>query len=145
MESVWTDGMIDRLREFCKTTISNSGIAQALNEEFKTGFTRNAIIGKRARLGFDRPRSVPLQQKPRTPRPKRFARFHPRQTTTISEPLIVPTTFPHACDLLTLNNFRCRWPIGEVGSQTFFFCGEPEADLTINLPYCVAHTRMAAA
>jgi GcrA cell cycle regulator len=44
------------------------------------------------------------------------------------------------CTLLELSEDKCRWPIGDPGSQEFFFCGGKSAD---GLPYCAYHSRLA--
>ncbi len=45
--------------------------------------------------------------------------------------------------LLELTNTTCRWPHGRPGTERFFFCGAPEADLERGIPYCVRHMRRA--
>jgi GcrA cell cycle regulator len=41
--------------------------------------------------------------------------------------------------LLELTNNTCRWPHGRPGTNRFFFCGAPEADLERGIPYCARH------
>ncbi len=50
--SPWTDVMVDRSREHWLTGMSVTESRDAINAEFGTCFTRNAIIGKRFRLGM---------------------------------------------------------------------------------------------
>ena len=45
--------------------------------------------------------------------------------------------------LLELTNESCRWPHGRPGTDRFFFCGRPEADLELGIPYCARHMRRA--
>lgn len=45
--------------------------------------------------------------------------------------------------LLELTNNTCRWPHGRPGTDKFFFCGAPEADLEHGIPYCARHMRRA--
>ena len=45
--------------------------------------------------------------------------------------------------LFELTNKTCRWPHGRPGTDRFFFCGAPEADLERGIPYCPAHMRRA--
>jgi len=45
--------------------------------------------------------------------------------------------------LLELTNTTCRWPHGRPGTEKFFFCGAPEADLEQGIPYCARHMRRA--
>lgn len=42
--------------------------------------------------------------------------------------------------LLELNEFTCRWPIGDPGTPDFFFCG---TQAVTGLPYCACHSRIA--
>lgn len=48
-------GIIDKLKSMRASGISASIIAKALNDEFATSFSRNAIIGKASRLGLATP------------------------------------------------------------------------------------------
>lgn len=45
--------------------------------------------------------------------------------------------------LLELTNDCCRWPHGRPGTEKFFFCGAPGADLERGIPYCPRHFRRA--
>jgi hypothetical protein len=45
--------------------------------------------------------------------------------------------------LLELTNITCRWPHGRPGTDRFFFCGAPEADLERGIPYCARHMQRA--
>lgn len=50
---------------------------------------------------------------------------------------------PRGNSLLELTNHSCRWPHGCPGTRSFFFCGEPGADLERGMPYCARHARRA--
>jgi GcrA cell cycle regulator len=43
-------------------------------------------------------------------------------------------------NLLMLSDKTCRWPIGEPGTEDFFFCGMSPREST---PYCEYHARLA--
>jgi GcrA cell cycle regulator len=43
-------------------------------------------------------------------------------------------------NLLMLSDKTCRWPIGEPGTEDFFFCGMSPSEST---PYCEYHARQA--
>lgn len=49
---------------------------------------------------------------------------------------------PGAVRLLDLEPHHCRWPIGDVRSTGFHFCGEMRAGVP-HLPYCAKHVRLA--
>jgi GcrA cell cycle regulator len=42
-----------------------------------------------------------------------------------------------------LTNESCRWPLGHPGTARFLFCGVPEANLELGIPYCRRHLRRA--
>jgi GcrA cell cycle regulator len=44
--------------------------------------------------------------------------------------------------VVDLEETHCRWPIGEVGTDTFYFCGADGKKLD-GLPYCARHARIA--
>jgi GcrA cell cycle regulator len=45
--------------------------------------------------------------------------------------------------LLELTNNCCRWPLGNPATAKFRFCGIPEANLELGLPYCRSHSQRA--
>lgn len=49
---MWTDAATDRAKALFGEKLSNSQIARQLNTEFGTTFTRNAVVGKLHRLGY---------------------------------------------------------------------------------------------
>lgn len=42
---------------------------------------------------------------------------------------------------MELTNLSCRYPIGDVGHPSFFFCGGEEANLAEGRPYCLRHSK----
>jgi GcrA cell cycle regulator len=45
--------------------------------------------------------------------------------------------------LFELTNTCCRWPYKRPGTDKYFFCGAPEADLENGIPYCARHMKRA--
>jgi GcrA cell cycle regulator len=45
--------------------------------------------------------------------------------------------------LFELTNTCCRWPYKRPGTDRYFFCGAPEADLESGIPYCARHMKRA--
>jgi GcrA cell cycle regulator len=45
--------------------------------------------------------------------------------------------------IFSLTNETCRWPIGDPGTPSFFFCGHASADVHGGQPYCAAHANRA--
>jgi GcrA cell cycle regulator len=145
MSDCWDDDQVVAcLKALCIQPLSNAEIAYELNIKFGLSLSRNAVIGKRTRLGLlgtaPKPRTRKAKNKPsdrrlirrsRRPQPPVFAQPLPL--------LPLPSSFPYACNILALNNETCRFPCGDPGSSNFFFCGSPEADLSLARPYCSAH------
>lgn len=52
---------------------------------------------------------------------------------------------PCGCNIFALTNRTCRWPIGDVGTPEFLFCGSPQANLKAGIPYCPQHACEARA
>jgi GcrA cell cycle regulator len=107
------------------------------------GCTKNAIIGAARRNG------IPLKQarhgppKPRNaPRTRRKMPAVPQPPTAEYVPQRAPEP-PWPCSLFELTDFSCRWPIGDVGTPEFYFCGAHEADVYRGRPYCREHARLA--
>lgn len=161
--SEWTKESKDRLRELAAPghdTLSDYDIANILNKEFGTSFSRNAIIGMRGRMllfkarkerkhharGEYRPRAI-LQPKDK---PGQNLNFHswrspkPSKPPVLVEPKEAQQGFPYRASLLELNNSTCRWPVWphfvDPPDREYFFCGEPSADLGASKPYCPYHT-----
>ena len=52
----------------------------------------------------------------------------------------VPGDNANRCSLFELQQWHCRWPIGDPTVKSFGFCGNTPIN---GLPYCAAHARMA--
>lgn len=159
-KQTWTNERVELLKQMWTEGLSASNIAGRLGD----GITRNAVIGKVHRLGLSG-RATPARTaspRPRRPRqpshpgrvstmptaganalkPQAYERRAPRpEPEPVPEPLhLVNLPKSERLSLLMLNENTCRWPIGEPGTEDFFFCGmAPHA----SQPYCEYHTRMA--
>jgi GcrA cell cycle regulator len=153
----WTGPQEDLLRQLVGEGLSASEIALRM-----PGKSRNAVLGKAWRLGLmgaERPRRVTTKRKRRSPRRKPQARkefvlfntlgFIDKNSRVKKVHLVQDGYVPKPEDpapegqrktLLELEEHHCRWPIGEVLSSEFHFCG---ADRVTGLPYCEAHCRKA--
>jgi GcrA cell cycle regulator len=150
----WNDERVELLKKLWTDGLSASQIASELG-----GITRNAVIGKVHRLGLSGRAKTPASAVPRPRKPRapahmvRVARPAMRGNTALApvhsyeleaepEPQLVENIVPmgQRCTLLELSEDKCRWPIGDPGSQEFFFCGGKTAD---GVPYCGYHSRMA--
>jgi len=149
--TTWTDESIARLREHhANRALSNLDISIKLNREFGTVFTRNAVIGKRKRLGLINPNRPHKPLYVKAPRVRKAA-SPPRRWLPKVEPPTMPeeeireavVTDQFQCSIMELENVSCRYPIGEVGDLSFRYCGCPQADMSSRRPYCDAHARIA--
>jgi GcrA cell cycle regulator len=139
----WPDDQVEELKRLHADGLSSAEVARALNLMFGTTHSRNAVIGKKARLGF----SVPIG--PRTPRMKsaqdrvlkarigsrkgeataagivertqRRKAAHVRPVFACDETgLRVADVVPLHLSLLDLGPRQCRYPYGD---SPFTFCG----------------------
>ena len=149
----WTEPRVETLRQMVNDGASCGLIADAL------GTTRNAVLGKKKRLGLCTGRA-PLIAKSgtRRPRPKKNAAAFNRFVERVDSgepiikqadepvdlaPAVVDSAIPESqrCSLLELTPITCRWPVGDPRSPGFFFCGGRV--WIAGAPYCGHHARMA--
>ncbi len=151
----WTSERTELLKRCLHAGLSCGQIAREI------GVTRNAVIGKRNRLGLSRPKDVigrQLEQRraarlarlktPGTWRSKRprlniFAQ-HERLMAAFPSPQPTAEDIPiyngRGCTLLELSQGKCRWPTSSPGADDFCFCGN---EAVKGLPYCLGHARIA--
>jgi GcrA cell cycle regulator len=123
----WTDGDIAQLKQLRAAGHSSSQIGLTL------GVSRNAVIGKAARLGLPlpidtKPRYRPASRAPRQPRaPRNLAKIFLRPSLIPVEPMpiIEPPQPPEflAIALVDLDRNQCRYARGE--GADIRFCGQP--------------------
>lgn len=152
---MWTDERVELLKKLWNDGLSASQIAVELG-----GITRNAVIGKVHRLGLSGRAKTPAAAVPRQRKARpaaapmlRVARPAVRGNTALARAPVYEVDYePEAdavgnvvvmgerCSLLELGEGKCRWPVGDPGSNDFFFCGGRTSD---GLPYCSYHARIA--
>jgi GcrA cell cycle regulator len=138
----WTVERIVLLRKLWSEGATAAAIADRLG-----GSSRSAVLGKifRLRLHIAEPaisalgQSAAAGQAGATVVPVRRRRSRARNRRT--QP--APPNIVQRKTLLELTNNTCRWPHGQPGTERFFFCGAPEADLEKGIPYCTRHMRRA--
>jgi len=143
----WTDERVALLTKLWADGLSASQIAAELG-----GITRNAVIGKVHRLGLSGRAKSPSSSSPRPRKARssgmlRVSRPSMRGNTALAydydielEPEQIDIPVEQRKTLLELTEKTCRWPIGDPGSQEFYFCG---GDTMNELPYCSYHSRVA--
>jgi GcrA cell cycle regulator len=136
----WTTDRVELLKSHFDAGLSCREIAAAI------GVSRNAVIGKLARLQLTR---GPARAEPR---PSKTARERSRKSIPRlqyqmlqavyedPQPALDAIASDHRCSLFELSNERCRWPISTPGAEDFCFCGNTPLD---GQPYCSGHTRLA--
>ena len=144
--SFWTDERVQVLRDLAPTH-SCGKIAARL------GCTRNAVIGKAARIGVSLSKAgnpevsfLPLPTSPFIPPQKIVCETKP------PPPKIVIPTAPKplpkiVCEPVALtpkvigelSDCDCAWPLGDPMKEDFRYCGAPKADRR----YCASHAKMS--
>jgi GcrA cell cycle regulator len=124
--------------------LSYREIAEALNLEFGTHYSRNAAIGRSGRLGLVNPywqKLASMVKKPRKPQPYKPRPKHDRAPAFNSAEYIqieCSEIVPRNLTLLELERDDCRWPYGE--NQDMRFCGRGQLE---GSKYCPAHYRLS--
>ncbi len=145
----WTDERVEQLKKLWADGLSASQIAARMG-----GITRNAVIGKVHRLGLSG-RTRPVRpSRPRNPFPgntphcqysgnlalKREETMRPMPEPEPAPIVAVEIAPGEHVSILTLNEKRCKWPIGDPQHDDFHFCGHESGSES---PYCRVHARMA--
>jgi GcrA cell cycle regulator len=139
-KGTWTDERIARLKSCFAAGLTCRQIANEI------GVTRNAVIGKIARLNLSGIRDARMPARKPAPRPARprIVTQHQILRALRAEPEpgreAAAITSLHRCSLMELGQGHCRWPINEPGAEDFGFCGDQPVP---GLPYCAAHARLA--
>ena len=156
-KSDWPDNHIALLRSHHAAGIPSSESARLINERYGANYTRNAVIGKRSRLGLvggatDPTRSAPVERVSRSEKRAPLSKPYqakpyqakpqppkPRFKHEASGLRSVATAFRHL-DLLELKEGLCKWP---EGAGPFTFCGCAVFNNINALPYCAPHYALA--
>jgi GcrA cell cycle regulator len=123
-------------------------IMSMMSKEFEGEVTRNSIIGKKHRLGLEsraptlvgRPNDGSLTKNIRqkkTPPAEVKRNIERIEKKMVAKDSDIPVE--QRKTIWELQNCHCRFPVGDVGTEGFFFCGHPSASLNENRPYCEAH------
>jgi len=126
----------------------------------RLGFSKNAIVGKINRLGWNMPskgkakaapqpkkkKAAPPPPKPvkkgADPRPKQKIVPQKKESATAKQisKKNIERVILHAAQLMALKPDQCRWPLGDPDSDEFRFCGEK---CFARKPYCFEHCKNA--
>jgi GcrA cell cycle regulator len=161
----WSEDRIEQLKKLWQAGLSASQIAAELGNDI----SRNAVIGKVHRLGLSGRRTEPTGSK-KLRKVRRNSSPQPsRRVQSLRQAIAEASNDEHAANLeaaadfdpsvisvsdaeipvdrritsiVDLEETHCRWPIGEVGTESFYFCGADGRKLD-GLPYCARHARIA--
>lgn len=168
-QTIWTEQQDALLREMHQEGYSASLIADSINRQHGTAYTRNSIIGRKYRLGLKGHARQAEKTKAPTPRHGRSgSRARNRKVTLAKtaehlnagclppQPATEPgRSYPSPdsgpahlssdsapIGLMDLTNTTCRWPVSETPEGEHLFCGAP-ADPSWERPYCAFHEPLA--
>lgn len=133
----WPPAMLARLMELWGGGMSGGRCVRALNAEFGTQITRNAVIGMVTRHFVGERGNDPLPY----PQPSRPPPSNPRPVPFPPAP--PPQPWPGIIRLVDRPPLRCPFPLWAhetaSGYPDFMVCGEPRAPLR---PYCAKHMKL---
>lgn len=147
MSIPWPETHDVALRNYFNRGLSFRQIADAVNSEMGTAYSRNAVLGRANRLGLrstisrgrppsmrkkrqksDKPQVIRFKAPPKAPAAAEREQIKLRCAEVI--PLNVPLT--------QLQPGQCRWPYGE--DLPFTFCAHPATE---GSSYCMPHFCLA--
>ena len=129
--SEWTHARIEQLTNLWKDGWSGSKIAITMG-----GLSRSAVIAKTHRLRLPgRPKPPPAPKRERTSKIA-FRTSRPFQAT---EDTVAPKSLK--VTLLELEEYMCRWPLGDPKTKAFRYCGLDKHPNHIS--YCVGHAALS--
>jgi GcrA cell cycle regulator len=148
ISTTWSDERIALLRILFERGCTCREMA------YEIGVSRNAVIGKLARLNLTRGRTarVPRAERRAGATPPRPRGARPLQLLlqahvddgaaelTTSLIAALPIEQGPGCSLMELGDDKCRWPIGDASAAEAKFCGNQPLG---GLPYCAGHARLA--
>ena len=156
----WPSEHSEALRGYHAKGMSYSEIAKALNANFKTRYSRNAVLGRANRMGLggrDVPADLPnpgsMEQS--SPKPEGLTPYlgKPGERHASGFILLAPkfdavkpvklrciSIMPRRLSLIALEPGDCRYPYGgDEDGEAITYCGHPRRK---NSSYCGAHFRL---
>ena len=160
--SDWTDKKIEKLKKLWEKGYSAAEIGK------KLGFSKNAIVGKVHRLGLAN-RASPIKSSSGKPasdskavskkptekleKPAKIVSLKHSKAEPVSRPSAPKAAKPAGLkiasnmtkalggiSMLELTSDLCCWPIDDVNSENFHFCGKK---VFRSKPYCLEHCAVA--
>ena len=156
----WPPEHSDALREYHAKAMSCLQIARAINANFKTRYSRNAVLGRSKRMGLgggngpadssepcpvegssSKPQGLtPYLGKPGERHAPGFILLAPKFETVKPVKLRCAAIVPRRLALIDLETGDCRYPYGgDEDGEAITYCGHPSRK---NSSYCGAHFRL---
>jgi GcrA cell cycle regulator len=144
----WAPEHSDALKEHLGRGMSFSKIAEAINAQFNTNYSRNATIGRARRMGLagSERATTPTDLVPRMggqhevrSEPKAPARYLPKAAfePVDQSKLRCVEIEPRHLSLIELERRDCRYPYGgDAEGEAITFCGHPRRP---GSSYCAPH------
>lgn len=144
----WKPEYVDFLKDLWARPGNPSAkiVAERINRNFGTRYSRSAILSKIATEGMQGRRALGIN--PSWAKSKRSRYSTPcvadcEGVSPINHITVEASTFyGNPIGILELTEETCRWPIGDPATEDFKFCG---AHPVTGKPYCHDHTRIAYA
>ncbi len=158
MSAGWDNATLKKLKALNGKGLSTAEIGKRL------GMSKNAIVGKLNRLGWNQSADTKREAKPivkretikKVAKPAAKAKPAPKVKVAATKPAkpvahtssnkspknlaIHQHIIQHSLGMANLKSGQCRWPIGDPDSENFHFCGEP---VFVGKPYCYEHCKQA--
>lgn len=145
----WTEPMIERAKFLLRDGCTYTEAARELSREFECRISRNSVISKAKRVGFDDLNKNPRHlSRGRFRKPKQNPPVTQRRTRTRKPPLHLELTVLdeserlHAKPLLEALRMECRWPVSAEGEKPMLVCCRPK--MRHDVAYCPHHMARSA-
>lgn len=141
--SPWTEARKILARKWTAAGLSRSQVANRLNEETGSSFSRSAVTRMCDRMGLGSPPRPAAEPQKRPKKRDRVSKL-PAANPTLGFPRDAPPTATLVSErrlhLTELVVGVCRWPVGQIGDPEFYYCG---ADAAKPSSYCPQHHQIA--
>jgi len=149
----WAPEHPDALREYLAHRLSFLEVATAINEKFKTAYSRNAVLGRAKRMGLAGQQKLELpacatpcldrlgESRPARPSTARFLWPLPAIEKTETPKLRCVEIRPRHLSVVDLERAECRYPYGgDEEGEAITFCGHP---CHPGSSYCTPHFHLS--
>ena len=139
----WNNKQVEKLRELVAQNATGLEIAVTLNGLFGSKLSRQAVLGKISRLGWNRKfTSFTIRTRKNEPRRERF-QPSPQEHQTKPDFSHLTDQFPPSKDgsrhWMTRQPWECQFPTSGDGHATYYCC----APMSRRQPYCSHHANVA--